>query len=383
MGTDFWLLWSGRLVSQLGVWLLVVAVPAHVFVLTGSVAATGLTLTAQFVPPLLLGPVAGVCADRWDRRVVMVGAHVGRAGAVALLLLVREPGDIWLVYLALLAESIGTTVFRPAAQAHTPALVGVGKRLTSANALNGLADGMVRLVGAPLGGLLYAAAGLTLVAWLNIGAYLLATVAVGLTRRSSGAGRRASLRSGLVALRSLPLARTLMLVNGLFLGANAGLSALLVPYGISVLGGSRQTGVVMSALGVGFLLGAPLVRLLVDRVAAGRLLGGALTGTAVGYALLFSAGTLAAAVPAAVVIGVAGSTALGTANTTLQRTAPNEVLGRVSAALLSAEALATLVGAAAGPALAAQLSMTGSAVVAAGITVISGGVALRRLPSAA
>jgi MFS family permease len=116
---DFRLLWVSRLVSTLGSWLLVVAVPAYVFTLTNSVAATGLTLAAEFLPPMLLGPVAGVLVDRWDRRRVMLIADVLRAAAVLLLLLVREPGSIWLVYLALAVESVGTVVFRPAAQAHT------------------------------------------------------------------------------------------------------------------------------------------------------------------------------------------------------------------------------------------------------------------------
>src|SRR5947208_994925 len=47
---DFRLLWGARLVSQLGSWLLVIAIPAHVFTLTGSVSATGLTVAADFLP---------------------------------------------------------------------------------------------------------------------------------------------------------------------------------------------------------------------------------------------------------------------------------------------------------------------------------------------
>ncbi|MFC7640627.1 hypothetical protein ACFQX6_06135 [Streptosporangium lutulentum] len=45
-----------------------VAVPAHVYAVTGSIFATGLTLAAEYLPVLLLGPFAGVLADRWDRR---------------------------------------------------------------------------------------------------------------------------------------------------------------------------------------------------------------------------------------------------------------------------------------------------------------------------
>ncbi|GLZ01916.1 hypothetical protein [Actinoplanes sp. NBRC 103695] len=76
---DFRLLWLARSVSRLGTWLLVVA------------------------------------------------ADVPRAVAVALLLLVRDPQDLWLVYAALFAENVGAVVFRPAARAHTPASVGTGR----------------------------------------------------------------------------------------------------------------------------------------------------------------------------------------------------------------------------------------------------------------
>lgn len=386
---DFRLLWVSRLVSTLGSWLLVVAVPAYVFTLTGSVAATGLTLAAEFLPPVLLGPVAGVLVDRWDRRRVMLVADVVRAAAVLLLLLVHEPGDVWLVYLALVVESAGTVVFRPATQAHTPTLVGTGTSLSGANALNAVTDGTVRLIGAPLGGALFAWAGFDLLVWMDTGTYLLSAVGILLTaplavpikRASGGVGRiLAELRDGLIFLRAEQTARTLLLVNTLFLGANACLTVLLVPYGITVLGGSGQTGLVMSALGVGFLLGAPLMRVLVDRMPPAYLLGAALAVTGAGFVLLFSATTLTAALPAAVLIGMVGSMALGTAQTTLQRVTPNEVLGRTSSAMFTGEATATLAGAIVGPALAQTLSVTWTASVAATATVLSGTAAALLLP---
>jgi len=69
---DFRLLWAASLISALGSWLLTLAVPAHVFLVTGSLQATGLTLAAEYLPVLLLGPVAGVFTDRWDRRRLMI-----------------------------------------------------------------------------------------------------------------------------------------------------------------------------------------------------------------------------------------------------------------------------------------------------------------------
>ena len=371
---DFRLLWAARLISLLGTWLLVVAVPAHVFELTGSVAATGLTLAAEFLPPVVFGTAAGMLADRWDRRHVMVCADLTRALAVGLLLV---PGSLWLVYLALAIESAGSVLFRPAAQAQTPAVVGTGTRLSSANALNASTDGVVRLIGGPLGGLLYGWAGYAPLVVVDVATYVVSAVAVLLTAAVVAAPRVVSLRGGLALISPV---RALLLVNVLFLGANASLSALLIPYGMTVLGGSEPTGFLMSALGVGFLLGAPLTRLLVDRSPPNRLLACALAVTAAGYVLLFTSRSVAAALAAAVVIGLSGSTVLSSAQTTLQRLTPNEVMGRAVAVFVTGEAASALAGAIAGPAAAQWLSVPGAAVAAAALTTLSGVVALRLLP---
>src|SRR5260370_7660101 len=65
---DFRLLWGSSLLSSFGSWLLVLAIPAHVLMATHSLRDTGLPLAAEYLPRLLLGPVAGVFAYRWDSR---------------------------------------------------------------------------------------------------------------------------------------------------------------------------------------------------------------------------------------------------------------------------------------------------------------------------
>ena len=66
------------------------------------------------------------------------------------------PGRYWVLYAALVAENSGGVLYAPAAQARTPAIVGTGPLLSSANALNSLGGGAVRLIGGPLGGFLLA-----------------------------------------------------------------------------------------------------------------------------------------------------------------------------------------------------------------------------------
>lgn len=69
---DFAIFWTGALVSNSGSWLQNVAVPYVLFQLTGSTFWVGLATFAQFLPGVLLGPLGGSLADRFDRRRVLV-----------------------------------------------------------------------------------------------------------------------------------------------------------------------------------------------------------------------------------------------------------------------------------------------------------------------
>jgi predicted MFS family arabinose efflux permease len=391
---DFRWLWVGGSISSLGSWLLVLAVPAHLFIVTGSLAKTGLSLAAGYLPQLLLGPVAGALADRWDRRRLMITASLGQAAAVAAMLLALSPGRYWIIYAALAAESSGAVLFAPALQARTPAMVGTGAMLTSANSLNALRDGVVRLVGGPLGGILLAAFGIRALICADVVSYLVGAGAGVMTsrvagdRHDRGDRRRAvrgvgrDLREGLGILARSPAARALFPVTVIFLAANASLTAVLIPFALQRLGGSRPVGFLLAALGVGFLLGAPSLRALLDRCPARTLLAATLTASAASYWLLWHSGSLAAALPAAVAVGMSGSMALVIAQVTVQRVIPNAALGRVSAVFLTGEAAATLAGAVTGPALAEALGMTGLAAIVSLATLTAAVLALALVPPA-
>jgi MFS family permease len=398
---DFRLLWGGSVISALGTWLLVLAIPAHVLLVTGSLRDTGLTLAAQYLPVLILGPVAGVVTDRCDRRRLMIATNLFRAAAVTGMLLGTSPGRYWVLYAALLAESSGGVLYIPAWLARTPAIVGTGTNLSSANSLNALADGAVRLVGGPLGGILLTALGVKWLICADALSYLVSAGANALTSRSTRkqAGQRTTIASvardlaeGVRVLRGQPVARALLPVTVIFLAANASLSAMLIPLGIRRLGGSENTGFVLSGLGVGFLLAAPLLRALLDRTLLDRtlldrtlldrtqpriLLTATLAVTATAQFGLFTSVSLATALPAAVAIGLFGSMSEVIPQTAMQRVIPNQVLGRISAVFLTGEAAAGLVGAVAGPFLAQATHLAGLAVVASLVTLAA--AALTRL----
>jgi predicted MFS family arabinose efflux permease len=386
---DFRLLWAGGLLSALGSWLLVLAIPAHVFLVTGSLRDTGLTLAPEYLPLLVLGPVAGVCTDRWDRRRLMVATDLFRAGAVAMMLLGTSPGRYWVFYAALIAESSGSVLFWPALQARTPAITGTGPMLSSANALSSVSSGAVRLIGGPLGGILLTVYGIKWLICADVLSYLMSATATVMTSRpvTEHAGRKATISGvardlieGAHVLRNQPVAGALLPVTVIYLAANASLSAVLIPFGVQRLGGSEHTGFLLSGLGVGFLLGAPIIRPLLDRVQPRSLLTASLTATAAAYFLLFTSSSLRTALPAAVAVGMFGSMSLVIPQTTVQRVIPNAVLGRVSAVFLTGEAAATLIGAVAGPFLAQAAHLTTVAATASLLTLGAAALACLVVP---
>jgi hypothetical protein len=258
--------------------------------------------------------------------------------------------------------------------------------LSSANSLTSASSGIVRLVGGPLGGVLLAVCGIRWLICADAFSYLLAAAAAFMTSRPGARrlGRTAAvtamardLTEGARVLRAQPVARALLPVTALFLTANASLSAVLIPFGVQRLGGSEHTGLLLSCLGAGFLLGAPVIRAFLDRAQPRSLLTASLTATAGAYFLLFTSSSLATALPAAAAVALSGSMSLVIQQTTLQRVIPGAALGRVSAVFLTAEAAATLVGSVAGPFLAQTAHLLSAATAASLVTL--GAAALARL----
>jgi MFS family permease len=386
---DFRLLWGGGLISSLGSWLLVLAVPAHILAATGSLRDTGLTLAAAYLPQLALGPVAGAVADGWDRRRLMIAANLLCAGAVSVMLLGTSPGRYWVLYAALIVESSGTVIYTPALQARIPAIVGTGPMLSSANSLTSVSSGIVRLIGGPVGVVLLAVCGIRWLICADTFSYLLSAAAIFMTSRSGDGHRQRNgefsavpraLVKGARALRAQPVARALLPVTIIFLAANASLSAVLIPFGVQRLGGSEHTGLLLSCLGAGFLLGAPVIRAFLDRIQPRNLLTASLTATAGAYFLLFTSSSLATALPAAAAVGLCGSMSLVIQQTTVQRVVPDAVLGRVSAVFLTGAAAAALVGSVAGPFLAQAAHLAAAATAASLLTLSAAALAFLTVP---
>jgi MFS family permease len=401
--SSFGLLWTGQLLSGVGTWLLVVAVPVYVFRITGSARDTGLATVAEVLPLLLLGPFAGVFADRWPRRRTMITMDVLRAGIVALLMLAGSSSQLWLILLAVFALSCCGAFFGPAYSGLVPSLVGRGRDLEIASAWTSFSGGVVRVAGAPLGGLLYALGGFRLPVVIDAASYLASALLVAAIRAPAAdtaarAGRAgpgqcrddglaaalgailAELRAGVAALRADRVLTVMLTGSALFLLGNGALTALLVPYVVADLGvKAASLGELFSALGVGYLLSAYLGRRACASPRLRTCAAGLLTLETLAYVGMFDIHAFASALGFICLVGLAGGAFLMLEQTLLQRRAPDDVIGRISSAYATVVMATTLAGA-----LLASLLVTWvgrSVALNLGIAVVAcGAIVLVRLP---
>jgi MFS family permease len=153
---NFRRLWLAGLVSDTGDWLLLVSLPILVYRYTGSTLGTAIAFLVELVPPVVLAPLAGPIADRFDRRRTLILVSVAQAAALTPLLLVHGRAGLPIVYLVVVAQAALASVFDPTKNAMMPVLVD-DEELVSANSLVGLNQNVGRLIGGSLGGLLLAA----------------------------------------------------------------------------------------------------------------------------------------------------------------------------------------------------------------------------------
>lgn len=156
---DYRNLWLGSVVSQLGDWFNLIASAALVANLTGTSTAISYLFLVRFVPLFLFSPLAGVLADRYDRRYILIASDLLRALTVLGFLLVHEPGQLWLLYLLMFLQFALSAIFTPARSAVLANVV-QPRELVPANALDSLTWSTMLALGALLGGIVAAVLGI-------------------------------------------------------------------------------------------------------------------------------------------------------------------------------------------------------------------------------
>ncbi len=324
-------LWIGQGTSFVGDAVSMVALVVLVVQITGSASAVGGALVARLLPTIA-SPLAGVLADRVDRRVVLVASDLARAVLVLGLVFAR---DLATIYVLVFLMGLARTIFNPTVRAAFPSVVGGGD-LTRANALISGTFSVAEAAGPALGGLLVATVGIEAAFVLDAVTYLLSAALLSLTplarpqREADGAGFGEDLKAGFTYLAGarVPLA----IVLGAFLTVltiNITIPAEVFLAKETFKAGNAGYGLLVGLYGGGMVLGSALMAALGDRV---RLLPFYFVGVFVSALALVGVGLSPAfvfALGALVIAGITNGTENVTTDTILQKRVPDAFLGRV------------------------------------------------------
>ena len=349
--------------SQLGNWLYNATVLGYVYGATRSVGWVGAVTVFRLVPNVVLGPVGGVIADSFPRRVVLLVGDILRLLLMVLLTaVVAVDGPVALVIVLTGLASAAGTAERPAAMALLPRLVGESL-LGPANALLHTVQDLGVVVGPAIGAVLLAVAPAWIAFAANAATFALSAVLISTMRPNAAvAGARpsalAQLVSGLHTVRRNRCAAWLIVIVAMVEFTYGAQTVQLVVYATESLGlGRGGYGILLTAAGVGGLLSAIVNGALsTSRRVTLIVIGGALLAcvTQLAYA---SADTVAIALVVSV-IGTAGAVSCEVVGeTALARVVPRALLGQVIGISDAASAGAMVAGALLAPVLIAYTSL--------------------------
>lgn len=274
---SFLALWLGQTVSFVGDYFYFLAIPIMVEKLTGSALQVGLSVIFSSLPMLLLGPIAGVFVDRWDRKRTMIVSDLLRGLLVLVCLVVQSPEQVWIYYIVGFLMSCVSRFFFPAQNAVLPLIVTGEDDLLAANGLMQIVQTAGFLLGPALAGFSIGLWGAQVAFVVDSATYLISATAIvtmsvpGTKARQWGTGGKlagvwSEMHDGIVYLfGNRTMVGVLLCLAVVQLGIGA-IHVIWIPFMQRTFGlGAEGLGVVDAAQGVGMALGAVIVGMLAAR----------------------------------------------------------------------------------------------------------------------
>lgn len=346
---NFTLLWFAGLISIIGNWVLLAALPFYIFELTGSAMATAGVFMAFMAPGIFLGSIAGVFVDRWDKLRTMLVVNLIQAGVVLLLTMVQSAEQSWIIFLVLVIESSVAQFFGPAENSLLPKLVSE-EHLVAANSLNSMNDNLARLVGPAIGGLVLAVYGFSSVVLIDALSFGLSATLIFIVMLTYQAGSNplnasavsamtlrvriaevwAEWQGGFKIVRSESILKITFALIGVALFADAIISAIFVIFLQQDIGfSSVEFGYIMTARGVGGLIGGLAIAQFGARINPRHMLSVSLLVLSGVILAAVNFTTLPAFLIAMVVGGIPAVGMMIAVQTIFQKRTPEAYLGRV------------------------------------------------------
>jgi MFS family permease len=354
-------LWLARVVSNLGDWFNLLASAALITQLTGAGTALSYLFLARLLPFFIMSPIAGVFADRYERRAIMIATDILRTITVLCFLLIRTPEQIWLLYVLTVVQFVLSALYTPA---HSALLSNIVEQddLVTANALDGFTWSTMLAVGSLLGGIAAGLFGTTTAFIIDAITFIVAawfvtriTVSGKVTSASGGHGNQGGLFqfvAGMGYLRARPFILGVALAKAGGALAWGAVNVMEIPLAQELFpingNGTLTLGLVFFATGLGTGMGPLIVRRWVGREFRSQLwaiLGG-LLALSVGILGLGFADSIGWVFAASFLRGLGSGTVWVFSAAILQAIVDNEYRGRVFsfefAVLTLAQSISTL-----------------------------------------
>lgn len=327
----------GQAVSLIGTWMQSIAQGWLVYTLTGSATALGLVIALQTLPVLLLGPYAGVVADRVDKRKLMIVLQtlMGVLALVLGILTVAHVVTLWEVYALAVLLGLNNTFENPARQAFVLEMVGPAE-LRNAVSLNSVLVNVARAVGPAIAGLLITLGGTGICFLINAASFVAVVLSLWFMDLSALQPSRPTvrgkgqLREGLSYVRHEP-ELMIPLVMMALVGCLAYEFQVVLPVLAKVTfhGNAQEFGFLTGAMGVGAIIGG------LWTAARGRTGVMPMITTSVVFGVVILGAALAPNIALELVamafVGAGSVAFLAKGNSTLQLAAAPDMRGRVMA----------------------------------------------------
>lgn len=391
---NFALLWFAGLISLTGDWILRIALPFYVYQRTGSVLSMGLMFIATTLPGVVLGSLAGVFVDRWNRKQTLVMASFLQGLLLLLLLMAQSVEWLWVVYPVAFLESLIAQFFGPAENALLPQLVAT-ERLTEANALNAVNNNLALLIGPVMGGALIGFLGLPGVVLLDSASFLIAGMLIWLISEPGESPGKEGKPAGTAAtvivaswksfwrewLEGLQLVTTDRSISALFVAGGIAVlgegifTVLLIPFVELMHGGSVVLGWLLTIRGLGGLFGGLIIGFVSRLVLPHRVFPLSLGLIGLLALLMYNASALAWILVLLFLLGVPAMAAQISSQTLFQSQVSDQLRGRVFGAFGATVAVLMLSGQGLASWLGDHLGIVAMLNIGGGLYILAGGIA--------
>lgn len=265
----FLMIWSGELISSIGSGMTAFALSVYVYQTTGSATYVSLITLLAYLPTVLLSPLGGVLADRYDRRLLMIiGDLFSGLGLAYVLWNIQAGSDSMLpICIGVTFNAVFVALLEPSFRATITEIL-TEEEYARASGMVQIAGNAKFLISPALAGILLAVADIRLILLIDIGTFLITVTTVAIVRKSVGKAVKTErqsigreMRLGFAEINKSKGIRILIILMS-FVCFFVGILQTLTSPMVLAVSNAETVGIMESLCAVGMLLGSVFIGIL-------------------------------------------------------------------------------------------------------------------------